>query len=204
MGWYERTVFPCLCDLALDRPFVADYRRQLLANVCGAILEIGLGTGLNLSCYPPQVRRIATVEPSAGMLRRARRRIDATGIEVDCLAQGGETLPFENDTFDFVVSTFTLCTIGPVERALAEFFRVLKPGGRFLFLEHGLSPDPKVQKWQHRLNWLQMHLAGGCHLDRDMKMLVSAQPFASVEVDTFYMDKTPQTHGFMFRGAGTK
>ena len=117
---------------------------------------------------------------------------------------GGERLPFEDGSFDCVVSTFTLCSIEDVGQALGEIHRVLKPDGRFLILKHGLSPEPKVQKWQHRLNWLQMRLAGGCHLDRDMRALVSAQPFTSVQMDEFYMEKTPKTHGYMYRGIGTK
>ena len=96
------------------------------------------------------------------------------------------------DRFDCVVSTFTLCSIEDVGQALSEVYRVLKPGGRFLFLEHGLSPEPSVQKWQRRLNWLEMRLADGCHLDRNMKELVAAQPFSSVEVEEFYLEKTPE------------
>src|SRR5260370_28626133 len=102
------------------------------------------------------------------MYRRARKRIKQAGIEVDQRLLGGERLPFEHGAFDCVVSTFTLCSIEDVAQALREVYRVLKLGGRFLFLEHGLSPHLKVQKWQHRLNWLQMRLADGCHLDRDI------------------------------------
>ena len=101
-------------------------------------------------------------------------------------------------------SAFTLCSIEQVDQAVREVYRVLKPGGKLLLLEHGLSPDPKVQKWQRRLNWLQMRLAGGCHLDRDMRALVTAQPFASVQMDEFYIEKTPRTHGYMYRGVATK
>ena len=98
----------------------------------------------------------------------------------------------------------TLCSIGDVRQALAEAYRVLKPGGRFLFLEHGLSPEPGVQKWQRRLNWLEMRLADGCHLDRNMTELVAAQPFSSVEVEEFYLERTPKTHGYLYRGIAVK
>jgi hypothetical protein len=101
-------------------------------------------------------------------------------------------------------TTFTLCSIGDVDQALSETYRVLKPGGWFLFLEHGLSPEPRVQKWQRRLNWLQMRLANGCHLDRNIRALVTAQPFASVRIDEFYIEKTPKTHGYTYRGVATK
>jgi ubiquinone/menaquinone biosynthesis C-methylase UbiE len=138
------------------------------------------------------------------MHRLAQKRIKQTGIEVDQQVLGGERLPFEDNRFDCAVSTFTLCSIGDVAQALREVYRVLKSGGKFLFLEHGLSPEPGVQKWQRRLNGLQMRLAGGCHLNRDMRSLVSAQPFASVQMDEFYIEKTPKTHGYMYRGTATK
>ena len=204
MGFYAQVIVPLLCDFGLDRPFVARYRRELLAHASGTILEIGFGTGLNLPYYPSHVRKVTTVDPNVGMYRRARRRIKQAGIEVDQRVLGGERLPFEGNRFDCAVSTFTLCSIADVGQALAEVYRVLKAGGRFLFLEHGLSPEPQVQKWQRRLNWLQVRLANGCHLDRNMRELVVAQPFASVEVDEFHLERTPKTHGYLYRGIVTK
>src|SRR5262249_28289602 len=155
----------------------------LLAQASGDVLEIGFGTGLNLPHYPAQVRKVTAVDPSAGMHRLARRRVQEAGVAVDLRVLGGERLPLGGGTFDCAVSTFTLCSIPDVSQALAEVYRVLKPGGRFLFLEHGLSPEPRVQKWQRRLNGLEMLLADGCHLDRDIKGLVAARPFAAVEVE---------------------
>ena len=188
----------------MGRPFLAKHRQRLLATAYGEVLEIGFGTGLNLPYYPAQVRRIITVDPNPGMHRLAQRRVRRSKIEVDQRVLSGERLPFHGDRFDCAVSTFTLCSIEDVGQALGEIYRVLKPGGRFLFLEHGLSPEPKVQKWQRRLNWLEMRLADGCHLDRNMKELVAAQPFSSVEVEEFYLERTPKTHGYMFRGIATK
>jgi ubiquinone/menaquinone biosynthesis C-methylase UbiE len=204
MGFYAQVIVPLLCDFGLDRPFVARHRRELLAHASGNILEIGFGTGLNLPCYPRHVHKITTVDPNVGMYRRARRRIKQAGIEVDRRVLGGERLPFEDASFDCAVSTFTLCSIEQVDQAVREVYRVLKPGGKLLLLEHGLSPAPKVRKWQRRLNWLQIRLAGGCYLDRDMRALVTAQPFASVQMDEFYIEKTPKTHGYMYRGVATK
>ena len=116
----------------------------------------------------------------------------------------GKRLPFSDGTFDCVVSTFTLCSIDDVQQALGEVHRVLKPGGRFLFLEHGLSPEVQVQKWQRRFNWLEMHLADGCRLDRNIPALMAALPFASLEVKEFYLEKTPRTHGYIYQGSATK
>ena len=136
--------------------------------------------------------------------RLAQKRIKQTGVEVDQQVLGGERLPFEDSRFDCAVSTFTLGSIEDADEALREVYRVLRSGGKFLFLEHGLSPEPGVQKWQRRLNWLQVRLANRCHLDRNPKALVAAQPFASVEVEEFYLERTPKTHGYLYRGVATK
>lgn len=190
--------------MALSQPFVAKHRQELLSQAHGEILEIGFGTGLNLSHYPEQVRKITTADPNVGMHRKAEQRIEQSGIDVDHRLISGERLPFDEGTFDGVVSTFTLCSIEDVSRAIGEVYRVLRPGGRFLILEHGLSPDPKVQKWQHRLNWLQRNLADNCHLDRNMRELVSRQPFSSMELSEFYLENGPRTHGYVFKGVATK
>jgi ubiquinone/menaquinone biosynthesis C-methylase UbiE len=202
--FYAEVIFPRLCDLFLNRPFVAKHRRQLLASAKGDVLEIGFGTGLNLAHYPSQVRKITTVDPNAGMHRLAQRRVLQSRIEVEQRVLSGEVLPFDDNRFDCVVSTFTLCSIENVSQAVSEVCRVLRPGGRFLFLEHGLSPEPNVQRWQHRLNWLEMRFADGCRLDRNMKALVAEQPFSSIQVDEFYLEHAPKSHGYLYRGVASK
>jgi SAM-dependent methyltransferase len=204
MGFYSHAIFPRLCDWVMSDPKMARLRKEVLADVDGAILEIGFGTGLNLAHYPPQIRRITTVDPNPGMNKLARRRIDESGIEVDQRALGGEQLPFTDASFDCVVGTWTLCSIPEVGRALAEVHRVLKPGGRFVFLEHGLSDDPKIQRWQRRLTPFQRRLADGCRLDLDVEAAVKGQPFRQVEVERFVMEQTPRTHGTMYRGSAVK
>ena len=204
MGFFAQVIVPRLCDFLLNKPLVARQRRELLARAYGDVLEIGFGTGLNLPCYPEAVRKLTAVDPNPGMHRLAQKRIKQGRIEVDQQVQSGERLPFEDGRFDSAVSTFTLCSIAGVEQALREVVRVLKPGGKFLFLEHGLSPEPGVQKWQRRLNGLQMCLANGCHLDRNIKALIAAQPFSALAVEEFYLEKTPRTHGYLYRGSATK
>jgi ubiquinone/menaquinone biosynthesis C-methylase UbiE len=204
MGFYSQVIFPRLCDFLLNRPLVAKHRRKLLAHAYGDVLEIGFGTGLNLQHYPARVRKLTTADPKVGMHRLAQKRVNKSGIEIDQQMMSGENLPFEDSTFDCVVSTFTLCSIEDVSQALSEVYRVLKPGGKFLFLEHGLSPEPSVQKWQRRLNWLEMRLADGCHLDRNMRELVAVQAFSSVDVEEFYLERTPKTHGYLYRGIAVK
>jgi ubiquinone/menaquinone biosynthesis C-methylase UbiE len=201
---YSRRIFPCLCDLTLRTPIVAKHRQELLAHASGEILEIGFGTGLNLPHYPQHIRRITVVDPNPGMRRRAERRIEQSGIEVDERLASSEQLPFDEETFDCVVSTFTLCSVKDASQALGEVYRVLRPGGRLLLLEHGLSPDPKVRKWQRRMNLLQRRLADNCHLDRDIKSLVSDQRFANLELLEFYLERAPRTHGYVYQGVAKK
>jgi ubiquinone/menaquinone biosynthesis C-methylase UbiE len=204
MGLYSRHIFPRLCDRVMSDPAMARLRSEALADVGGEVLEVGFGTGLNLPHYPQHVRRITTVDPSPGMNKLARKRISGSGIEVDQRCLGGEQLPFEDGTFDCVVSTWTLCSIPDARRALSEVYRILKPDGRFLFLEHGLSDDPKVQAWQRRLNPLQRLVGDGCRLDLDVPALVGSQPFADIRVERFEMERVPRTHGTMYRGVAIK
>ncbi|QDV37594.1 class I SAM-dependent methyltransferase [Tautonia plasticadhaerens] len=204
MGLYARHIFPRLCDRAMRRPDMARLRGEVLVGVGGDVLEIGFGTGLNLAYYPEHVRRITAVDPNPGMTGLARRRIAGAGIEVDLRALGGEALPFEDETFDCVVSTWTLCSIAEVGRALGEVYRVLRPGGRFLFLEHGLGDDPGVRRWQRRLTPIQRRLADGCRLDLDVEAVVRGQPFGHVEVDRFLLERTPRLLGSMYRGVATR
>jgi ubiquinone/menaquinone biosynthesis C-methylase UbiE len=204
VGFFAQVIVPLLCDFLLNKPLLARHRRQLLARAHGNVLEIGFGTGLNLPYYPERVRKLIAVDPNPGMHRLAQKRVQQARIEVDQQVLSGEWLPFKDDRFDCAVSTFTLCSIADADQALGEVYRVLKPSGQFLFLEHGLSPEPHVQKWQRRLNWLQVRLANGCHLDRNMRELVAGQPFASVELKEFYLEKMPKTHGYIYRGMATK
>jgi SAM-dependent methyltransferase len=204
LGFYSRFIFPRLCDRLMGLPSLAGLRKEVLADVGGDILEVGFGTGLNLAHYPEHVRRITTVDPNPGMNKLARRRIEASGIEVDQRGLGGEALTFDDETFDCVVSTWTMCSIPEVGRALGEVYRVLRPGGRLVFLEHGMSDDPGVQKWQRRLNPIEGLLGDGCRLDLDVEAVVRGQPFHRVEVERFEMERVPRTHGTMYRGFGVK
>src|SRR5215469_12806576 len=180
--------------MSLGQPFIAKHRQDLLSTAGGEILEIGFGTGLNLPHYPNHVRKITVVDPNPGMHRKAESRIAASQIEVDKRIVRSEQLPFADASFDCVVSTFTLCSVEDECRAMSQVYRVLRPGGTFLFLEHGLSPDPDVQRWQRRLNLLQRTFADNCHLDRHISQIIAEQPFENVEVSEFYLEQTPRTH----------
>lgn len=204
MGSYSRHVFPCLCDRVMRGPRFARLRRELLAATGGMVLEVGFGTGLNLEHYPVHVRHLAAVDPGPGMARIARRRIERVEIEVDLREQAAESLPFGDGRFDWAVSTWTLCSVGDAGKVLAEVNRVLRPGGRFVFLEHGLSDDPRVRRWQRWLNPIQGYVGDGCRLDLDMPALVRASPFGEVSIEQFLMEWVPRTHGTMYRGVATR
>jgi len=204
MGIYSRLIFPRLCDWAMRTLRIERLRREVLAKANGEILEIGFGTGLNLGHYPEHVRHLTAVDPGVGMTQIARRRIERSHIDVDLRVQTAEELPFEDGRFDCVVSTWTLCSIRDARRAIGEIGRVLKPGGQFLFLEHGLSEEPSVQRWQRRLSPLQRRLADGCRLDVDIEALIRKGPFREVQVERFLLESTPRIVGSMYRGVAVK
>ncbi len=192
-----------MLDWAMSDPVIVQYRQQLLAEVEGEVLEIGFGTGLNLPYYPEKIDKITTVDPNPGMKKLADKRIKQSSISVDNRVLNGENLPMEDANFDCVVFNLTLCSIIQVERASAEIYRVLKPGGKFFFIEHGLSNEPNIQVWQNRLTPIQKIIADGCHLNRNIEHLVK-QKFTNIKIDKFYAPKSPKVHGYMYRGIATK
>jgi SAM-dependent methyltransferase len=204
MGFYSRVILPRLCDCLMGLPSLTEQRKMILADVGGDILEIGFGTGLNLPHYPERVRRVTAIDPNPGMNKFALRRIASSCIEVDQRRLGGEAMPFGDGSFDCVVGTWTLCSIPQAGQVLGAVYRVLRPGGRYVFLEHGLSADTGVQKWQRRLNPIVGLLADGCRLDLDVEAVVRGQPFRDVTIERFEMEQVPRTHRTMYRGVAVK
>jgi len=203
MGFYSQRILPYLLDWSMSDPTLAKYRQEALADVQGEVLEIGFGTGLNLLYYPEHIHKIATIDANPGMNTLAQKRIQASSITVNHQVLNGENLPMPDNTFDSVVSTWTLCSITNVEQAIEEIYRALKPGGRFFFIEHGLSNEPKIQVWQNRLTPLQKTIVDGCHLNRNIRQLVENQ-FDTVRLEEFYADKMPKTQGYLYKGIATK
>ncbi|MEO6327139.1 MAG: class I SAM-dependent methyltransferase [Thermoanaerobaculia bacterium] len=179
-------------------------RKKTLAGVTGDVLEVGFGSGLNLPCYPASVRRVVGIDPSASSARLARKRIDAAPFTVEYLRLEGEKLEAPDASFDSVVSTFTLCTIPDPRAALAQMRRVLKPAGRLFFVEHGRSPDHKVQSWQDRLNGFQRFACGGCNRNRDIERLVRDAGFEFDEISKYYLDGQPRILAFLTRGVARR
>lgn len=200
MGLYQHCVFPFLLDRAMASKVLRRPRTRTLARARGRILEVGFGTGMNLAHYPAGVTRIEALDPDVDLDRYSRPRIEAAALDVDFHHFDAARLPFGKASFDTVVCTLTLCSITDVVRALAEIRRVLKPGGEFLFLEHGLAPEPAVARWQRRLTPIQRRLGGGCHLDRDTVRLVTESGLRPVAVDHYYLKGVPRFAGYMSEG----
>lgn len=179
------------------------YRQQLLSEVSGDVLEIGFGTGLNLPHYPAAVTSLTTIDPNEGMGAIAQKRIDNSPIPVTTEALSGERLPMANASFDNVVCTWTLCSIPNAAQALQEAYRVLKPGGKFYFIEHGLSDEPNIQAWQNRITPIQRVVADGCHLNRKIDALVR-DTFDTVDVREFYDQDLPKIMGYFYQGTAVK
>lgn len=203
MGFYSNLVIPYCIDFAMSGENLKQYRQQLLQNVSGKVLEIGFGTGLNLPHYPSTVQKITTIDPNPGMKRLASSRIAKSDIMVDYRVLNGESIPLADASFDSVVCTWTLCSIPNADKAIAEIYRLLKPAGKFFFIEHGSSRDRNIQLWQNRLTPIQKLIADGCHLNRNIENIIE-QKFENVIIEQFYAPKLPKVIGYMYRGIATK
>jgi ubiquinone/menaquinone biosynthesis C-methylase UbiE len=191
-------------DWAMDREVLNRIRHEVLSEATGDVLEIGFGTGVNLPFYPTAVRKLTTADPNPGMTAHARQRIQASPLCVDTKVLSAEALALPAHTFDTVVSTLTLCSIPDAARAVGEVYRVLRPGGRFLFFEHGQSPDPKVRTWQDRFTPISKILGDGCHLNRNIRTSLEAQPFVVKSLKNFYLEGAPRMAGYMYQGVAQK
>ena len=173
MNWYDRHLLPWLIDIACGLPMVQARRQALVPQARGRVLEIGMGTGRNLPFYDrSKLTQLVGVDPALQMHHLAQRRSQKAGIDVELVGLSAERLPLPDDSFDTVVCTYTLCSIPDPAAALHEVRRVLKPGGQFLFCEHGRAPDASLARWQQRIEPLWKPLAGGCHLTRDVPLLL--------------------------------
>jgi ubiquinone/menaquinone biosynthesis C-methylase UbiE len=202
MGFYDRRILPRLLDLAMRSRVLDRHRQKATALARGLVLEIGVGSGLNLALYGPAADRVCAIDPSAELLRRAAQRCAAAAVPVSLARASAEQQPFSDSVFDTVVTTWTLCSIADPLAALIETRRVLKPGGRLVFVEHGLAPEPGVARWQHRLTPCWKCIAGGCHLDRRIDDLIGAAGFRLDTVETGYV-KGPKPWTFLYQGSAT-
>ncbi len=185
VGIYRDRFVPRLVDVACGMKANEPLRERVCSGLSGRVIEPGFGSGLNVPFYPAAVTSVTAVEPADLGWKLAAGRLAAARVPVDRAGLDGQRLPFPENSFDTALSTWTMCTIPDIDAALAELRRVLVPGGTLHFVEHGLAPDPKVQRWQHRLDPLQQRIAGGCHLNRDIVAIIRAGGFEISELDVF-------------------
>ncbi len=204
MGFYRDRVLPHLIHLSMQSPEAARHRRRIIPAAAGRVLEVGIGSGLNLPFYSADVREVVGLDPSARLIDMARRASGDAPFDVRLETGSAEAMPFESGTFDSLVSTWTLCSIADAGAALAEMRRVLKPGGRFIFIEHGVSPDGGIAGWQRRIDPLWSRFAGGCHLDRPIDALIGGAGFAIDRMETGYLIKGPRIITFNYEGLASR
>lgn len=204
MGLYQKHFLPRLVHLCMQNKEVAEHRRQILPAARGRVLEIGIGSGLNLPFYSRAVESLAGIDPSAELLAMARKSSAELPFPVEFVERSAETLPFDDRRFDTVVSTWTLCSIPESLRALGEMRRVLRPDGQLIFIEHGHSPDAGVAAWQDRLNPLWNRIAGGCNLNRRIDNLIREAAFAICRLEMGYLTKGPRPLTYQFKGRATR
>jgi ubiquinone/menaquinone biosynthesis C-methylase UbiE len=197
MGFYTERVVPRIVNVACGTKTVEPLRRRVCEGLVGEVVEIGFGSGHNVPFYPTAVSGVAAVEPSDVGWRLAGERIKAASVPVQHAGLDGQSLPFEDNSFDTALSTWTLCTIPDADAALREVRRVLKPGGTLHFLEHGLAPegDENVRRWQRRLEPMEKRLFNGCHLTRPIVEILKTAGFAITELDVFYEKGAPKAMG---------
>ncbi len=204
MGIYGEQILPRLQDKVMKRKGTREVRRRVCSGLSGDVIEVGFGTGLNVPYYPATVRKVFAVEPSRVCMQLAEERIARSNVPVELAGLTGEHLDLPSETFDAVLSTWTLCTIPNLEAALEEIRRVLKPGGTFHFVEHGHAPDATTARRQRRIEPLNKKLAGGCHLTRRVPEFLDQAGFRIEHLDTYYFEGEPKPFGYTFEGRAVK
>ena len=201
MSFYRERIYPHLVSTLGNPKPIAEIRKQIVPLAQGDVLEIGVGPGVNFPHYDSaRVNKVYALEPNPGMLRRANEERKKTNLEVEFLDLPGERIPLPEMSVDTVVSTFTLCTIAGVVEAIQGLRRVLKPGGKFIFFEHGLSPDAHVQRWQERTEPLFQWAFEGCHVTRNIPSLITQAGFKIEQMDTGYLAPFPKCGSYCFWG----
>jgi ubiquinone/menaquinone biosynthesis C-methylase UbiE len=200
MGFYQDHILPRLINLAMRQRNLAAYRHRIVPAAEGRVLEVGIGSGLNLPFYTQKAELVIGLDPSPRLLSMARRARQPASDLVEFVEGSAEAIPLEDRSVDSVVTTWTLCSIPDAQRSLREMYRVLKPSGRLLFVEHGRAPEPNVRWWQDRLTPAWKRFGGGCHLNRAIEKLIEGAGFQFERIETGYM-RGPRPMTFMYEGS---
>jgi ubiquinone/menaquinone biosynthesis C-methylase UbiE len=204
MSFYEKYILPRFLNCACASEPITYQRKKVVPLAEGKILEVGIGSGLNLPFYnKSKIIEIWGIDPSEELNAMAKRVATEENINVKFITSSAEDIPFPNNYFDTVLITYTMCTIPSVLKANEEMRRVLKSGGKMIFCEHGASPDESIKKWQKRLNSIWGKIAGGCNINRDIPMLIKSSGFKIVMMDEMYLPKTPKIAGYNYWGYAT-
>ena len=206
MGFYEDQVLPRVIDVMLGSKRMGKLRRRALEGLRGTVVEIGFGSGTNVPYYPSEIERVYAVDPAMVGRKLAAKRLAASSVPVEFIGLDGTALPLDDASVDNALSTWTLCTIPDVDAALQELRRVVRPGGQFVFLEHGLSSDPKIARRQHRFNGIQQRVAGGCNLNRPIDRLVREAGFeiSVMKNDWIKGPKVLKAWSYLYKGVAIK
>ena len=199
MGLYRKLIVPRLIDLAMRNRLLGSYRDRVIGAAEGRVLEIGIGSGLNLPRHPPEVGELRALEPDPSLILWARSKSRSGDGSVSFLEASAEQIPLDDASLDTVISTWTMCSIPDIHRALVEMRRVLKAHGRLVFVEHGLSSERGVQRWQNRLDPLWNRISGGCHINRPIEQLITGAGFEFDHLQADYM-AGPKVMTFMYEG----
>ena len=200
MGFYSDVILPRLCDLAMRNKLLLPIRERVIGAAEGRVIEIGVGSGLNLPFYRPEVTEVLALEPAAKLVTMARDASRGAIMPVSFLEASAEAIPLEDHCVDTVVTTWTMCSIPHADTALAEIRRVLRPGGKLLFVEHGRAPDESVRRWQDRLTPAWRCIAGGCHLNRPIGSMIEGAGFRIDRIETGYIPG-PRPMTYMYEGS---
>lgn len=199
MGFYSDVILPRLCDLAMRNKLLLPIRERVIGAAEGRVLEIGVGSGLTLPFYRPPVREVLALEPAAKLVAMAQNASRGTIMPVSFLEASAEAIPLGDHSVDTIVTTWTMCSIPHADMALAEIRRVLRPGGKLLFVEHGQAPDESVRRWQDRLTPAWRAIAGGCHLNRPISAMIEGAGFRIDRIETGYIPG-PRPMTYMYEG----
>jgi len=200
MGFYNDVLLPKLCHLAMRNRRLIPYRQRVISRAEGRVLEIGVGSGLNLPFYGASVSEILALEPAPKLIAMAKRLTRASAVPVRFIEASAEAIPIDDDSVDTVITTWTMCSIPEAVAALAEIRRLLRRNGRLIFVEHGLAPDKRVRDWQDRLTPAWRCISGGCHLNRPIRSMIEGSGFRVDRLETGYMPG-PKPMTFMYEGS---